>query len=148
MSSVIWSNQREPLTAQVGAAERNRRRLATHPLIQENQKLVPSITKVFRRDQNLYVYAEVYDAAMDTEQKTPSVSANLTFFRGKTKAFESEAVRVTEERSGRPHTVTLQFQIPLSKLKAGRYTCQLNVVDERGQKFAFRRSPLVLLPES
>ena len=38
------------------------------PLIQDGQKLVPNIRKVFRTDQNLYVYMEVYDPAPDAER--------------------------------------------------------------------------------
>jgi hypothetical protein len=40
----------------------------------------------------------------------------------------------------------MHFQIPLAPLAPGPYTCQVNVVDELGKKFAFRRSPMVLLP--
>jgi hypothetical protein len=31
-------------------------------------------------------------------------------------------------------------------MKPGRYTCQVNVIDEVGRKFAFTRAPLVVLP--
>jgi hypothetical protein len=40
----------------------------------------------------------------------------------------------------------MHFQIPLARLAPGQYLCQVNVVDEFGKKFAFRRSPMVLLP--
>jgi hypothetical protein len=36
--------------------------------------------------------------------------------------------------------------VPLERLTPGRYTCQVNVVDQIGQKFAFQRAPLVVLP--
>src|SRR5260221_5086931 len=32
---------------------------SSHPLIQEGRKLVPSITRVYRKDQSLFVYLEV-----------------------------------------------------------------------------------------
>jgi hypothetical protein len=31
-------------------------------------------------------------------------------------------------------------------LKPGRYTCQVNVIDEIAKKFDFPRAPLVVLP--
>jgi hypothetical protein len=35
--------------------------------------------------------------------------------------------------------------VPLATLLPGKYTCQVNVVDEVGGKFAFARAPMVLL---
>ena len=64
-----------PISAAVGSAEANKRLLASHPLVQEGHKIVPSITRVFRRDQNLYVYFEVYDPELDETRKLPSVAA-------------------------------------------------------------------------
>ncbi len=143
-SSVVWSNQRENMAAAVGGAEKNKKLLATHPLIRNNQKLVPSITRVYRKDQNLYVYLEAYDSG---RQPGASVAASLTFFRGNRKAFDTEVVRVTEPESKRPSTIAVQLAVPLAKLQPGRYTCQLNVIDEAGGKFAFARAPLVLVGE-
>ena len=61
--------------AAVGSAQGNRRAMAFHPLISDGQKLVPSITRVFRKDQNLYAYFEVYDPTLDPDGKTPAVAA-------------------------------------------------------------------------
>jgi VWFA-related protein len=145
-SSVVWSSQREPLKAAVGSSDRSRRRFENHPLVQQDQKLVPSITKVYRKDQSLFVYLEVYDPGVSPESKAPSVMASLSFFQGRTKAFQTEAVRVKTFHPSRPtQTVSVQFEIPLASLKSGRYTCQVNLVDEIGQKFAFSRAPMVLL---
>jgi hypothetical protein len=113
--------------------------------VQDSQKLIPSVTKVFRKNQNLYVYLEVYEPIPDPTDKRPSVVAALSIFRGNLKAFESEPVRVTGLGEHRA-TMPIQFRVPLNKLRAGQYTCQLNIIDEVGHKFAYRRSPLVLLP--
>ncbi len=145
LSSIVWSSQREPLTAAVGAAGVKKKLLATHPLIQDGQKLIPSITRVFRKDQTLYVYFEVYDPGLDPRQKTPDLAASLSFFRDRTKAFETSPVRVSQI-GARPNAAPFQFQLPLASLAPGPYTCQVNVVDEVGRKFAFSRARLVLLP--
>ncbi len=141
MSSVVWSNQREPLSASVGSAA-SKKLLEAHPLVEHGQKLVPDITRVFRKDQKLYVYFEVYDPGTET---APSVSAELTVFRGKSKAFESAPVRVTKAKSGRQNTLAFEFQMPLANIPPGRYTCQVSVIDEQARKFGYARSPLVVM---
>jgi hypothetical protein len=62
------------------------------------------------------------------------------------KAFETPPIRLDDVAPKRAGTLPIQFQMPLSALPPGRYTCQVNVVDEVGKKFAFSRAPLVLLP--
>jgi VWFA-related protein len=146
LSSVVWSSQREPLASAVGNAGTNKKLLAADPLVQDGQRLVPSITHAFRRDQNLLVYLEVYDPAADSESKAPSVSANLSFYLGDKKAFESPAVTLDQTAKSRKATLPIQFQVPLAKLVPGQYTCQINIVDEVGKKFAFPRGSVVLLP--
>ena len=66
LSSIVWSSQREPLKAAVGAAEKiTAKERAANPLIVDGEKIVPNITRVFRRSQNLYVTFDVYDAQPD-----------------------------------------------------------------------------------
>ena len=89
---------------------------------------------------------EVYDPATDPARKTPRVAATLSFYRGKAKISESEPIVVTESPAKRPHIAPFQFQAPLAKLSPGRYTCQVNVVDELGRRFTFARSPVVVTP--
>ncbi len=145
LSSVIWSNQRAPISTAVGTAGAKKKDLAADPLVQDGQKIVPSITRVFRKQQSLYVYLEVYDPASDATDKKPNVSATLTFYKGKKKAFESSPIHLTDTATGRPTTVPLQFQVPLDKLTAGKYVAQVNIIDQQAKKFAFPRTDLVLL---
>lgn len=146
-SSVIWSNQREPLADALASAENKKKLLEADPLVEAGQKIIPSITHVFRKDQNLYVYLEVYDPGIDPGAQKPSVSATLTFYRGKTKSFESQPVRLDNFATKRAQTLPVKFQTPLSQLAAGRYICQVNIVDEAGRKFAFPRTEIVVLPK-
>jgi VWFA-related protein len=143
MSSVVWSNQREPLSASIGNAGGSSKKLLNeHPLVENGQKLIPDITHVFRKNQKLYVYFEVYDPGTAA---SPSVSAELTMFRGKSKAFESAPVRVTKAKSGRPNTLALEFEMPLANIPPGQYICQVSVIDEQARKFGYARAPLVVL---
>ena len=146
VSSVILSSQKEPVAAAVGAADNNKKLLANHPLVQDGQKVVPSITRVFRKGQTLYVYFEVYDPGIDPEQKTSNVYAGIELLQGARKAFTSQPVRVNKLATNRPGVAPFSFQIPLARLQAGEYVSQVDVIDELGQKFAFPRNSIVLLP--
>jgi VWFA-related protein len=143
VSSVVLSSQRENLTAAVGNAERDKKLLAANPLIQDNQKLIPSVTRVFRKDQEMYVYLEAYQAAA---QKTELMVATVSFFRGKVKAFETAPLKITEGLNAKSKAVPVGLSVPLGKLQPGRYTCQVSVLDPSEQKFAVWRAPVVLLP--
>jgi VWFA-related protein len=145
-SSVIWSNQRQALNDSLASADNKKKLVESDPLVQDGRKLIPSITHVFRKDQNLYVYLEVYDPGVTGAEAMPSVAATLTFYRGKTKSFESQPVRMDAFALKRAQTLPIEFQAPLAQLAPGRYTCQVNIVDENGRKFGFARTEIVVLP--
>ncbi len=146
VSSVILSSQREAVSAAVGAADNNKKLLTNHPLVQDGQKVVPSITRVFRKDQTLYVYFEVYDPGIDPEQKTSNVYAAIELLQGARKVFTSRPVRVDKLSTSRPGVAPFSFEIPLNRLQPGEYISQVDVIDQLGQKFAFPRSSIVVLP--
>ena len=85
------------------------------------------------------MYVEVYDPATDPESKNAKVTAELDLFQGAKKAFQSSPIEVTRMAPNRPNVLPMQFQVPLSKLAAGSYTAQVNIVDDLGGKFAFPR---------
>jgi len=146
LSSIIWSNDRKPVTAAVGTANNDKRATSNHPLIADGQKIVPSITKVFRQDQNMYVYFEVYDPSADA-QKAVNVAAEIDLMRGPRKILSSQPTDVTKLDPSRPGVARFTFQIPLAKVPTGQYTAQVNVIDENGKKFAFPRDLIVVLPD-
>jgi VWFA-related protein len=146
-SSIIWSSQREPLKAVVGAAEKlQKKAVAANPLIVGNEKVVPNVTKVFRRSQNLYISFDVYDAIPDpADGRTRRVTVGMSLFNQKgVKSFETTPVKVSELVATRPNAMPVQMQASLKGLAPGRYTCQINVVDEIGRKFAFPRAAIVV----
>ena len=145
VSSVVLSNQKEPVSSAVGSADSNKKLLAAHPLVENGQKTVPSITRVFRGDQTLYVYGEVYDPAMDPDRKVPDLQANFALLLGGQTAYTSRPLRLTKLATSRPGVAQFAFQIPLAKLPPGQYISQVNVIDENGRKFAFLRNKIVLL---
>jgi VWFA-related protein len=143
ISSVVLSYQRDQVSAAVASAEKNKKLIAANPLVQDGQKLVPSVTRVFRKDQEMYVYLEAYQPGAGTTQ---TMVATVGFFIGGDKAFETEPMTVTDGLNPKSKAVPLRFNVPLAKLQPGRYTCQVSVVQPATQKFVAWRTPIVLLP--
>jgi hypothetical protein len=54
--------------------------------------MIPSVTRVFRKNQDMYVYLEAYQPAAE---KTELMVASVSFCRGKVKAFENGAANTT-----------------------------------------------------
>jgi len=124
--------------------------LAENPLIDSaNQKLVPNVTRVFRPEQNLMVYLELYDPATPPGATTnlASVAASLALYSGGRKVLETPATRVNRTDAKRQDTLPLHLQASLKGLQPGDYTCQVNVIDELGRKFAFPRSSLAVVQQ-
>lgn len=143
ISSVVLGSQREKLDAAVASAEKNRKLIAANPLVRNNEKLIPSVTRVFRNDQEMYVYLEAYQPSAENTQL---MVASVSFYRGKVKAFETAPLRIAEGLNAKSKAVPVSFSLPLEKLQPGRYTCQVTVIDPTAKKFAVWRSPIVLLP--
>jgi hypothetical protein len=143
ISSVVLSYQREKLDAAVASAERDKKLIAANPLVRDDQRLVPSVTRVFRKDQEMYVYLEAYQPGAE---KAQPLTATVSFYRGKVKAFETAPLEIADGLNAKSKAVPLSFRFPLAKLDPGRYTCQVTVVEPAAQKFAVWRSGVVLLP--
>ena len=142
-SSLVLSSQRQPLNESLATAERDKKIIAQNPLVQENNKLVPSVTRVFKKDQDMFVFLEAYQPDAATAQ--PLV-ATVSFYRGKVKAFETAPLQVTDGLNAKSKALPIRFSVPLGKLQTGRYTCQVSVLDPQAQKFAFWRGPIVMVP--
>jgi hypothetical protein len=142
VSSIILSGQKEALSSAVGAAANNNKLQAIHPLVQDGQKTVPSITRVFREDQTLYVYFEVYDPCIDRDLHQPSVTAELDLLSGERNAYSAQPVRLTHLGTSRPGVVPFAFQVPLASLESGEYTSQVTIIDELGRRFALLRNTI------
>jgi VWFA-related protein len=143
-SSVVLSSQRQQMKQALANADPNGKAEDANPLVEDGQELVPSITRVFRKDQNLYVYMEVYDPGLGADRK-PSVAATVSFYRGKSMMFESQPVRLDGFLPKRGETLPVQFQVSLAQFPTGKYTCQIDLIDENGHKFGFQRADIQIL---
>src|SRR5437667_2443182 len=142
ISSVVLSSQRVDLKDALYTAAKGKAP-EVNPLILDGQKLIPSVTRVFSRSRDMYVYLQAYQPGAASIQ--PLV-AFVTFYRGQAKAFETPPLPVTEGLSNKLKTVPLRFSLSLNKLPTGRYNCQVTVVDPTTQKAAFWQAPILLVP--
>ena len=141
ISSVVLSSQRaERKDAIYNAQKRDVKAEAAHPLVENGQTLIPSVTRVFEQNQTLFVYLQVYEP--NTGVVSPVVS-EVSFYRGGKKVFESVPVEAVKA-SGRLNTLELEFSIPLNGLSQGEYECQVSVLDPAGRKANFWRAPVAV----
>jgi VWFA-related protein len=128
-----------------------------NPLIHDGSEIIPNITHVFAASQHLFLYYEVYEPAQSTSGSSSSAAANkpgmrllsnVDFFQGKAKAYESSLVELNELNARERKAAVFQLDVPLTSLKPGFYTCQVNVIDDAGGRFLFPRLALLIRPES
>jgi hypothetical protein len=141
ISSVVLSSQRVPLGAALYSVKKDAE--AANPLMSGGQKLVPSVTRVFSRTRDLYVFLQAYER---TEATAEPLVAFVSFYRNEDKVFETEPLAVTSGPDPRSKAVPLRFSLPLASLAPGRYECQVTVLEPGGQKVAFWRAPIVVIP--
>jgi len=163
VSSVVVSNQVQNSSTSVTSKGRKNRAAqapAGHPLQVGDQNVLPSVTRVFRTDQNLYAYLESYAptgsaksgaansgntaaASSSAPGGSPPSSVALVFFRGSAKISEAGPFPGQPEKSS-GGAVRYFVKIPLAKFPSGRYWMQVNVLDPAVDQVAFARVPLAI----
>jgi hypothetical protein len=143
LSSVVLGSQRVDLKdALFNAAKDKDKAEVANPLVQDGQKLIPSVTRVFNKNRDMFVYLQAYEPS--AEQVQPLV-AFVSFYRGKSKAFETPPLLVSESLPQRLKTVPLKFSVSLAKLPPGEYSCQVTVLGPSEQKAAFWQAQVMLI---
>ncbi|MGH9448378.1 MAG: VWA domain-containing protein, partial [Terriglobia bacterium] len=146
ISAVVLSSQRVDLEDALYSAIKKKdegQEEAVNPLVEGGQKLIPSVTRVFKKDQNMYVYLQAYEQGAPRFQP---LIAFLSLYRGQKQAFETRPIEVTDGINNELKTAPLSFRIVLNRLPPGEYECQVTVLNPNGQKGAFWRAPIVLVP--
>ncbi len=142
ISSVVLGSQRVDLKDAIYNARKDTVH-AANPLVENNQKLIPSVTRVFSKSKDMYVYLQAYELNATT---TEPLVAFVTLYRGQAKAFETSPIAVTDGLDPKSKTLPLRFSVPLDRLSPGQYTCQITVLDPNAQKVAFWQAPIMLIP--
>src|SRR5215471_1380791 len=88
ISSVVLSSQRVEMTDAINAGNKIQ---AANPLVTDGRKLIPSVTRVFSKSREMYVYLQAYQREAGSTQ--PLV-AFATFYQGQAKALETAPIEV------------------------------------------------------
>ncbi len=146
ISSVVLSGQRAELKDAIYNAAKQKERAkeeAANPLVLNGQKLIPSVTRVFSKSRDLYVYLQAYEQGVTTVQP---LIAFVSFYQGQTKVFETQPMEAGTAMSNSLKTLPLRFTVGLEPLPPGEYDCQITVLDPTGQKSAFWKAPITVVP--
>jgi VWFA-related protein len=144
ISSVVLSSQRVDLKDALYNAVKGKDRGETaNPLVRDGQKLIPSVTRVFSKSRDMYVYLQAYQQGVADVQP---LIAFVSLYAGQKKAFETQPIEIQSGSTNRLKTMPIQFSIALTTLPPGKYDCQVTVLDPTAQKAAFWQAPIVLVP--
>jgi hypothetical protein len=145
ISSVVLSGQRVAMSEALFNAGRSKddRAQIANPLIEDGHKLIPSVTRVFSRTRDLYIYLQAYEREATATQP---LAVFVTFHRETERAFQLPARIVTDGLDARSKAVPIKVTVPLDDLPPGEYTCQITVLDTTAQKAAFWQSLIFIVP--
>ena len=169
VSSVVLSSQRVDLQDALynaASGKESAKNDAANPLVQEGRKLIPSVTRVFKADRELYVYLQAYakggilpgpavtsgvagdvaanlspaaspaPASPETIADSPLI-AFVSFFREQKKVYESKPMAVKPQLNTRLGVTPIRFTVGMGELTPGEYQCQVSVLDPAGRRATF-----------
>ena len=151
LSSVVLSNE---VKANGGSAGRKAKSKSEtdNPLKLEDKSVLPSVTRVFRTNQNLFVLLESYAGksaskasfTWNRECRRPLQWRWLSSGKGAKVADAGPFPgKVGKSSNGK---ASYFVDIPLAKFHPGRYTLQVNVLDPAHDSVAFARVPMAVVP--
>ncbi len=145
ISSVVLSSQRADAGDTLFDTARSKDRAkedAVNPLVQDGRKLVPSVTRVFSTSRAMYVFFQAYKPSPTGQ----SLVAFVSLYQGDRKVYESAPLAGVPNPASRLGTMPFSFQVEMGGLRAGKYDCQVTVLDPATAKATFWRAPVVLVP--
>jgi VWFA-related protein len=166
ISSVVLSSQRTPMSEAVYNASKGKeqaKEMAADPLIVNGSKLIPSVTRVFSKGRNLFVYLQAYEGATPaatapaagvvpvaavgpTASTIRPMIAFVSFYKGQEKVYETQPIEVSPNPNTKLQVAPMNFTVDLSSLAPGKYDCQVSVLDPSGGKSAFWKAQIMVVP--
>lgn len=154
ISSVVLSSQRISATDALYNTVRGKQATkndAANPLVQDGQKLIPSVTRVFKSDKELYVFLQAYaataaQAGTATAPPKEPLVAYVSLYSGGQLAYASKLLAVTPQANSRLGVTSFMFTFPLGSLKPENYECQVTLLDAEQHRVAFWQGPLRIVP--
>jgi VWFA-related protein len=148
ISSVVLSSQRvDTKNAIYDAAKAKDREKedAVNPLVKDGKKLIPSVTRVFNANHEMYVFLQAYKPLQQrATAATEPLMAFVSLYSGDTEVFKTPPLAVSPDAATRLGVTPLIFDLGLSKLAPGPYECQVTVLDPATAKAKFWRAPIVI----
>jgi VWFA-related protein len=156
MSSVVLSGQRveaKDALYNVAGNKDTAKNDAANPLVKDGRKLIPSVTRVFGTDRDLYIYLQAYEDESETRATVTPAAAHppqpliafVSFYQAGKKVFETQPVAVPPKTGSRLGMVEFNFNIHPGNLAPGRYDCQISTLDPTSRKVSFWRGSLLLV---
>jgi len=171
ISSVVLSSERQSYQQaiyNVAKEKEQNKEAAVDPLVQNGLKIIPSVTRVFSKGKNLFVFLQAYEADAAPAPAAPAAGPTTTatvvgsaapavpsvrplvafvsFYQGQTKVLETKPEEVMPNMNTRLQIAPMSFNVDLSPLAPGKYDCQVTVLDPAGQKGAFWQSEIMVVP--
>ena len=94
-----------------------------------SMKVRPSVNVTFDRQQNLGIYLQVYNLAVDEQTNRPSVQVEYTITNDKDKSQVLNYVETPEKVEGASSQMTIEKLMRLDTLPPGKYNVQIKVSD-------------------
>ncbi|MBZ5535710.1 MAG: GWxTD domain-containing protein [Acidobacteriia bacterium] len=94
-----------------------------------SMKVRPSVSVTFDRQQNLGIYLQVYNLAVDEQTNRPSVQVEYTITNDKDKSQVLNYVETPEKVEGQSSQMTIEKLMRLDSLQPGKYSVQIKISD-------------------
>jgi VWFA-related protein len=146
ISSVVLGSQRLSVPEALYNSGKDKDRMkadAVNPLVHDGQKLIPSVTRVFRKSRPMYVYLQAYE---DADRTADPLTTFVTFYRAGLKAFETVPLDVGQSSNHSIQVLPIGFTVSLDQLSPGTYECQIAVLDLFNRKTSFWQTSIVVVP--
>jgi hypothetical protein len=103
------------------------RQVGTEPFALGDKKVKPNVTGVFRRDQNLSVWQEIYGLTQDQATHKPSATFEMVISQNKKEI--KKLVTESAELTGSGLQMKYTSSVPLADFAPGKYEVQIKVTD-------------------
>jgi hypothetical protein len=78
------------------------------------------------------------------DKSSARILTNVALYRGAAKVYETSVVEGDQINVPDRKATGFELDVPLTDLKPGFYTCQVNVIDDAAGKFVFPRFALLV----
>ncbi|SEG67602.1 VWFA-related domain-containing protein [Bryocella elongata] len=153
ISSVVLSNQRVDSKSALFNTTKGKHQVkndAVDPLVNSEGKLIPSVTRLFRKDREMEVLLQAYlgDNAGSTPAPLPHgpIVAYVTFFRGEQKTMETPAIEAEPIAESSLGITPIRIKVPLSGMQSGEYEVQVTALDPSTHRIAVWRDHIMIAP--